>query len=289
MNKKQVQQRVLQKGKPLALSKFTWCEKTKTFSSDESNLVIDFVGIDYCTFKTEGYCTFDTGNDCTFKTEGYCTFKTGSDCTFNTGWSCTFDTGWGCTFNTGSDCTFKTGSDCVIVNRNVFEVITPKVKDVIQICPNGIEGHLVNGLYKGKPHIIADGILSEVIHKRGDVYTVINHGETEKSYLVTDGENWAHGDTIKSANEDLLFKSADSADKDQYRGLSLDTVKTSTEWAVVYRAITGACISGIRNFMSQRDLKDNYTLAEIIKETEGAYGHNKFKEFFKCMTITLNA
>ena len=258
MNKKQVQQRVLQKGKPLALSKFTWCEKTKTFLSDESNLVIDFVGID--------------------------------DCTFNTGSSCTFDTGWSCTFNTEGDCTFNTGSDCVIVNRNVFfEVIIPKDGDVIQICPNGIEGHLVNGLYKGKPHIIADGILSEVIHKRGDVYTVINHGEAEKSYLVTDGENWAHGDTIKSANEDLLFKSADSADKDQYRGLSLDTVKTSTEWAVVYRAITGACISGIRNFMSQRDLKDNYTLAEIIKETEGAYGHNKFKEFFKCMTITLNA
>ena len=33
MNKKEVQKRVLQEGKPLALSKFKWDEKTKTFSS----------------------------------------------------------------------------------------------------------------------------------------------------------------------------------------------------------------------------------------------------------------
>ena len=33
MNKKEVQQRVLQNGKPLDLDKFEWDEKTNTFSS----------------------------------------------------------------------------------------------------------------------------------------------------------------------------------------------------------------------------------------------------------------
>ena len=46
MNKKEIQQRVLQNGKPLALNKFTWNEATKTFSSNENGLVIDFSDID---------------------------------------------------------------------------------------------------------------------------------------------------------------------------------------------------------------------------------------------------
>lgn len=72
MTKKEVQRRVLQSGKPLALSKFTWDEKTRTFSTPEDYLVLDFAGIDDCTFET--------GDDCTF--------KTGDDCTFETGWDC---------------------------------------------------------------------------------------------------------------------------------------------------------------------------------------------------------
>jgi len=112
MNKKEVQKRVLQNGKPLALKKFSWCEKTKTFSVKEDYLIIDFAGIGDCTFTTGGGCTFTTGWDCTFKTGGDCTFTTGWDCTFTTGWDCTFTTGGGCTFTTGWDCTFTTGGGC---------------------------------------------------------------------------------------------------------------------------------------------------------------------------------
>ena len=43
MDKKEVQKRVLQNGKPLALNKFSWDEKTKTFSSIENNLTINFL------------------------------------------------------------------------------------------------------------------------------------------------------------------------------------------------------------------------------------------------------
>ena len=91
MNKKEVQKRVSQNGIALPLDKFSWDEKTKTFSSKEYDLVIDF--------NDQSDCTFNTGSGCTFSTWSDCTFKTGSDCTFNAE--------SGCTFNTGDDCTFN--------------------------------------------------------------------------------------------------------------------------------------------------------------------------------------
>ena len=111
---------VTQNGKPLANSKYNWDEKTKTFSTNENDLVLDFSECDGVTFNTGSDCTFKTGSDCTFKTGSCCTFNTGYGCTFKTGYGCTFKTGsdctfntdYGCTFNTGSDCTFKTGPDC---------------------------------------------------------------------------------------------------------------------------------------------------------------------------------
>jgi len=112
LTKEQVQQRVLQNGKPLSLNKFTWDQETRTFSSSEDGLVIDFKGIKNCTFRTGSDCTFRTGWDCTFKTGSYCTFTTGSNCTFKTGYRCTFDTAYGCTFETEYSCTFNTKYRC---------------------------------------------------------------------------------------------------------------------------------------------------------------------------------
>ena len=90
---------VTQFGKELVTSLYSWNEATKTFYSNEDNLVLDFNNIDNVTFKT------------------------GSNCTFKTRYNCTFNTGSYCTFDTGFDCTFKTGSDCVVVRRGIFEVI----------------------------------------------------------------------------------------------------------------------------------------------------------------------
>ena len=161
MNKKEIQQRVLQEGKRLALNKFNWCEDTKTFSSKENNLALDFKDIwgvtfkagSYCTFKAGSYCTFKTGSDCTFDTGSGCTFKTWSDCTFDTGSGCTFDTWSGCTFKTGSGCTFKTGSGCTFNTRNRSVIIRRDVYEVIEIP----EGKIIklNG-YKVKGYKIMD-------------------------------------------------------------------------------------------------------------------------------------
>jgi len=125
---------VTQNGKPLSKSLYTWDSETKTFSTKENNLVLDFLDMDYVTFKTGPDCTFDTGSGCTFDTGYHCTFKTGYHCTFKTGFGCTFDTDSSCTFDTGTNSTFKTGSNSVLVRRDIFEVhilpdnITVKIK-----------------------------------------------------------------------------------------------------------------------------------------------------------------
>ena len=119
MNKNDVQKRVLKDGKPLSLRLFSWDKKTDTFSSLESNLVVDFKGINGVTFNT------------------------GSGCTFNTGYGCTFDTGSYCTFDTRSGCTFETGYQCVVVRRDIFEVIKLKEGQKIKLNGYGVKGYKV--------------------------------------------------------------------------------------------------------------------------------------------------
>jgi hypothetical protein len=150
---------VTQNGKPLNPKLYNWDEDTKTFSTNESDLVLDFSkceGITFntgynctfktgsdCTFKTGSFCTFKTNSHCTFTTGSYCTFTTGSHCTFDTSSDCTFTTGYNCTFDTGSDCTFKTGSNCVIVRRDVFEVIQPKTNQTIRLNDHLVKGYSI--------------------------------------------------------------------------------------------------------------------------------------------------
>ena len=125
---------VTKNGKPF--TDYHWCEKTKTFCTTESRLVIDFSGVHGVTFKTGDSCTFNTGYGCTFNTGSYCTFKTGPDCTFNTGSACTFNTGYGCTFKTGSDCTFKTGHECTFKAGKNCVGIRYDVDGIIEIPKN---------------------------------------------------------------------------------------------------------------------------------------------------------
>ena len=148
--------KITQLGKALDNEKYIIDKKSKSFSTTEDNLVLDFsdeygwvfkTGSDctfktgsYCTFNTGSYCTFNTGSDCTFKTGSYCTFDTGYGCTFDTDSNCTFDTGSYCTFKTGSYCTFDTGSNCVAVRRDIYEVIEIPEGKKIKINEYGTKG-----------------------------------------------------------------------------------------------------------------------------------------------------
>jgi len=314
MNKQEVQQRVLKDGKPLPLDQFTWDEKTFTFSSGIDSLVLDFTNLSGgtfktgsgCTFTTDSNCTFMTSYNCTFKTAWNCTFKTDSDCTFTTGSSCTFTTSYNCTFTTGynctfttgpyctfttgsdstfktdSSCTFTTGNNSVVVRRDVFEVIQPEPDVALQLAPYSVPGYVSNGIYSvtGKPSIIADGVLSEIVKKKGNVYHVINHGESEVSYLVTDGTNWSHGETLKEAKDSLKYKLS-NRDTTFCQGWKLDD-KIDTDLLIkAYRAITGACESQTRAFCESQNLPKQMTPAEAIKLTQGQYNAQVFAKFFR--------
>src|SRR5574343_654613 len=254
MNKKEVQKRVLQNGKPLALNKFSWDEKTYAFSTNENNLVIDFSFISHCTFTTGSHCTFTTGSDCTFITS--------------------------------SDCTFKTAYNCVVVRRDIFESITLN-NETITLCPFDIEGYIKDGIYSktGKPAILADRILSEIQSKKvsGDttIYKVVNHKETEISYLIQKNGIYSHGKTIKEAKESFKYKIS-NRDLSQFDNLTLNSVITQEEAIKLYRTITGACESGTRYFVEQlKNPPIKLSIKELIELTKGQYNHNLLVEFFK--------
>ena len=75
--------KITQNWKDLDKSKYIWDKDTKTFSTNENDLVLDFSDMYWVTFKT----------------------------------------GPNCTFNTDYDCTFKTGKECVVIRRDLYEVI----------------------------------------------------------------------------------------------------------------------------------------------------------------------
>ena len=137
----------------------------------------------------------------------------------------------------------------------------------------------------GRKFLHIDGILSEVIKNRGNVYHVRNSINAPISYLVTDGENnWAHGCTLKEAKEDLLFKIKRSNLGD-YSTLTLDDKLNYEEAIMCYRVITGACRAGTLRFLKEHNLiknhKKEYTIKEIIELTKNDYKGDVFMNFFK--------
>ena len=134
---------ITKNGKPLDKKLYTIDEKTKTFSSNESGLVLDFSDEYGWVFDTSFDCTFKTGSYCTFKTGFDCTFDTGSGCTFETSFDCTFETSSDCTFDTGSSCIFNTGYKCVVVRRDIYEVIELEEGKKIKLNDYGVKGYKV--------------------------------------------------------------------------------------------------------------------------------------------------
>lgn len=132
--------------------------------------------------------------------------------------------------------------------------------------------------FLAKGYVFADGILTELVSKKGNVFKTKRLGTGKVVYVVKDGSLYSHGDTLKKAHEDLAFKKM-SGDVEQFRGMALTTKKTVAEWAKVYRAITRACEAGTADFISrQGKMKKFYTLKEILAITDGAYGSERFKE-----------
>jgi hypothetical protein len=136
----------------------------------------------------------------------------------------------------------------------------------------------------GREFLHADGILSEVIEKKGNVYHVRNSVNGLNGYVVTDGNNhWAHGYTLDEAKQDLHYKMS-FRDKSEYEKLTLDSELPYDEAIACYRVITGACQFGTKSYLEHRLPKPNkekYTIREMIELTKGEYGGKEFREFFE--------
>jgi hypothetical protein len=132
-----------------------------------------------------------------------------------------------------------------------------------------------------KKYIKVDGIFSEVINERDNVIKVRNIGSTKNTYIVTDGEKYAHGDSIKEAQESLIFKITDQ-DSSEFKNLDTTEPQPISTLIQAYRTITGACEFGVKNFIQRKNLEmeKKYPINHIIKLTKNEYGHQQFKEFF---------
>ena len=139
-----------------------------------------------------------------------------------------------------------------------------------------------NAIFWGEKYLKADGIFTEILHKKGNIYRVKKLNSDKEFYAVTDNNgNWAHGDTLREATQDLDFKIKSDKDLEEYKILSLDHIFTKDQAVTAYRLITGSCKFGVNQFLQAQELlKDNYSVKEIIELTEDQYGGNKFKNFF---------
>ncbi len=142
---------------------------------------------------------------------------------------------------------------------------------------------LENGMYVPGEYIYCDNILTHIKseHKKG-IYTYYV-GKIPGVNVVFDGENYAHCDSFKTGVCELEFKKAKDRGAEQYSNLTLDSVLTLEEATTAYRIITGACKVGTEHFINSLgdNIKDKYTVREMIEVTVGQYGSAVFKEFFK--------
>jgi len=129
-----------------------------------------------------------------------------------------------------------------------------------------------------------DGILAILINRRGRVARVIIAGKTSMSYVVDDGNgNYSHGETLAKAREGLLYKLS-SRDTTIFKSWKKTTTVSLAEMIKAYRAITGACEQGTRNFCERLGkLPQKLTINEAIELTQGQYGNQEFVEFFDQM------
>lgn len=121
---------------------------------------------------------------------------------------------------------------------------------------------------------MSDGIFSRVISTKGRVKKVKTDEGKILFVAFDDNGNSAHGNTIKEARADLVYKVVAKFDG------AIPKKATGKEWIGIYRAVTGACGAGVRMFVEKtgKSLDDTYTDKQIIKLIQGQYGAEKFAE-----------
>ena len=142
---------------------------------------------------------------------------------------------------------------------------------------------LSNGDYVVGKYLYADNILTHVKRVKKIKNYVYYVGKIKDRNVIYDGTYYAHCKDIKSGVSDLIFKHAKTRGSEQYLNLNLSNKLTTEEAKTMYRIITGACQQGTDAFVSSfgDELKDRYTINELLELTNGQYGHKTFRKFFE--------
>ena len=141
---------------------------------------------------------------------------------------------------------------------------------------------LKNGDYVEGKYLYADGILTHIKKTKQFKEYIFYVGKIKGKNVVSNGTYYAHCNNIREGIADIIFKTASDRGAQQYKNLSLDNEIKTEEAITMYRIITGACKQGTQNFIDGiGELKESYTIKEIIEMTSGHYGSEAFKEFFE--------
>ena len=138
--------------------------------------------------------------------------------------------------------------------------------------------------YLERGYVKADGIFQKLISRKKikdiEIFNV-EDSFGKKSFVIKKGDLFSHGEDLKKAKEDLKYKIG-NRDTSQFKKWKVDDVKPLDELIQSYRVITGACEFGVKDFcQKQGKLKSKYKISEVIKMTDGCFGNDKYKEFFK--------
>jgi hypothetical protein len=132
--------------------------------------------------------------------------------------------------------------------------------------------------------VYADGIYKDLVSQKtvgnSTIFEVKEFGNKPNSFVAKIGNKFAHGETIEAAIKDLRFKISDR-DTTKYSSWELDTIKSTDDMIEAYMTITGACSMGTKQFCDTLQLKDEYSVAQIIDLTKDKYGNKDFEAFFK--------
>jgi len=152
--------------------------------------------------------------------------------------------------------------------------------------PGGLGNKEIGMLsWENGKYIQVDGIFSEVVNKKKNIYVVKSIGKPEISYIVSDGKGtWSHGVTIKQAKADLIYKFT-NIDVSKLKELDINNKMEFSQAVSCYRSITKSCISGTKRFIEIHDIDNSkkYSVLDVIRITKenNGYGNETFSRFFE--------
>ncbi len=135
--------------------------------------------------------------------------------------------------------------------------------------------------WRNGKYIKIDGIFCEVLKRIKSIFVCKKISKKNIFYIFAKNNVYAHGNTVKEAYRDWLFKTS-KRDVSEYKNLDKTKEYDLNYWITAYRIITGACSFGTNEYLknNQEKYKDKMTLEDVFTATKGQYGHNTFVNFF---------